>query len=243
MFSSFPFVSEHDKLLTSTLEDSGYQKFPCYTALNLDIQWKSFEEYSERIHGSNQGSGHSIRREIRKCEESGITIEVISEYKEVSEKLSSLYYNLFWKWNKQKSPCDVAFYRNSNEFASDNIRLFVARKGGEIIGFAFCLQQGETLDIHHCGFNYEVLGKRGYAYFNLCYYAPIKYSIEKGIKKIFYGGTLDATKKKRGCEPERMFSFVKCQNRLLRDYSTLTRRHPWLDLSARDILRNIPQLI
>jgi predicted N-acyltransferase len=230
LFSSFLFVSEYDELLASSLEDLGYRKFLYETSYYLDIQWKSFDEYLERLHGSNQGSGHSIRREIRKCVEDDIQIERVSEFGDLSETLSKLYANLFWKWNKQKSPCDADFYRRSNEFASDKIILFVARKNGEVVGFSCCFQHGETLDVHHCGFNYEALGKKDYSYFNLCYYAPIKWSIEGGIKRIFFGGALDEPKKRRGCKPERMFSYIKCQNRVLGDYQAWTQRHPMAQL-------------
>jgi predicted N-acyltransferase len=225
-FSAFLSVSEQDKLMVSSLEHLGYQKFPFETSFYLDIQWKSFEGYLERRHGSNQGSGHSIRREIRKCEENGVKIDVVSEFGELSETLSNLYANLFWKWNGQKPPCDEAFYRRLNEFANDRIKLFVAKKDGEVVGFSCCFQQGETLDVHHCGFNYGVLGEKDYTYFNLCYYAPIKWSIERGIKRIYYGGNLSNVKKRRGCKPERMFSFIKVQNSVVRNIYALTQRKP-----------------
>jgi predicted N-acyltransferase len=217
LFSSFLSVSEYDRLLISSLEELGYQKFPHGMCSYLDIKWKSFDEYLERRHGSNQGSGHSIRREIRKCEENGVKIDMVSEFGELADTLSHLYANLIWKYYKQNSLYDAAFYRRLNEFAHDKIKLFVARKNGEVVGFSCCFQQGETLDVHHCGFNYRALGKKDYTYFNLCYYAPIKWSIEKGIKKICYGSTLPDLKRRRGCKPERIFSFIKLQNSMLRN--------------------------
>lgn len=229
-FSSFLAVSEYDRHLISSLEDAGYQKYPYETNFYLDIEWKSFDEYLERRHGSNQGSGHSIRREIRKCEENGVKIDMVSEFGELSQTLSNLYGNLYRKYSKQESPYDAAFYQRLNEFANDKIRLFVARKNGEVVAFSCCFLQGETLDVHHCGFNYEALGKNDYTYFNLCFYAPIKWSIEKGIKRIYYGSTMSDAKRKRGCKPERRFSFIKLQNSVSRNLAqalyTWTRRYP-----------------
>jgi predicted N-acyltransferase len=222
LFSSFIFVSEHDGLLMYNLKDLGYHKFTYDKALYLDNQWTSFDEYLKTLghHTSN-----NIRREIRLCRENGIEIELVSEFGELAETLSNLSANLVWKRNKEKNPYDTVFFRNLNEFARDNIKLFVARKNSEVVGFSWCLKQGDTLDVHRCGFNYNVLGKNDFTYFNVCYYAPIRWAIENNIKKMFYARALPELKKRRGMKPENLFSFVKYQNRALSVYRTFAEMH------------------
>jgi predicted N-acyltransferase len=218
LFSSFLYVSEHDRFLTSSLEGLGYQKYPYDDVLYLDINWTTFDEYlgSLRHHVSN-----NIRREIRKCLESGIEIELVSEFGDLAETLSTFRGNLIWKRSRVTNPFDVVFYKRLTEFASDKVRLFVARKNGHIVGFCCCFQQGDTLDVNHCGFNYQVLGRNDFAYFNLAYYTPIKWAIENHIKKMYYARELPDLKKRRGLKPEKVYSFVKCQNRVLSVYTAL----------------------
>jgi hypothetical protein len=243
LFSSFFFVSEHDRLLMSDLENLGYHKFHWDNTLYLDIQWASFDEYLKTLCARTRWS---IRKEIRKCMENGIKIELVSEFGELAETLSNLSANLFRKWGKEKSPYDVVFYRRLNEFARDNTKLFVAKKNSEVVGFSCCFQQGDTLDLNHCGFNYEVLGKTDFTYFNVCYYAPIRWAIENNIKKLFCARALPEAKKRRGFKPERVFSFVKCQNRALSVYATLLNTYlltPSLRKRARNHLRALYKYI
>jgi predicted N-acyltransferase len=222
LFSSFLLVPEHDRLLMSDLENLGYQRFPWDDTLFLDIQWVSFDKYLESLRGHTR---KNVKREIKMFVESGMKIELISEFGELAETLSNLRDNLIWKWNRIRSPYDEVFYRRLNEFARDKIRLFVVKKNGEVVGFCCCFQEGATLDISHCGFNYEVLGNSDFAYFNVTYYAPIRWAIENSIEKIFCASEHPELKKRRGFKPESVFSFVKCYNRALSVYAVLLNRY------------------
>jgi predicted N-acyltransferase len=77
LFSSFLFVSENDKRLTSGLEGLGYAKYPYDSTLSLDVVWSSFDEYLKSF------SCHmrkNVRREIRKFAESGAETELVNDF-------------------------------------------------------------------------------------------------------------------------------------------------------------------
>ena len=66
----------------------------------------------------------------------------------------------------------------------------------EIVGFSLFIVFENIAYFKTCGFNYDLIPKEIYAYFNLSYYIPIKDFIQ--LKEIHHGvGTLDA-KKQRG---------------------------------------------
>ena len=66
------------------------------------------------------------------------------------------------------------------------VRLFVARKNDEIIGFSLSLQHKDVLDIYMYGSDYAAQTNTFFTYFNLVYYKPIQLAIDEKIKKIYF---------------------------------------------------------
>jgi len=115
-------------------------------------------------------------------------------------------------------------------------KLFIAKKNNEVVGFSLLLRHADVLDCWCCGFKYDFQSKTDFTYFNLCYYAPIKWAIEEGVKKMYFRRKAEKLKLKRGCKPEKTYSFVKCHDELLGPlinnavktpvYSYFTQRFP-----------------
>lgn len=211
LFSSFPFVSELDNHLLASLKNSGYLQLPWKSTFYIAIHWSSFEEY---LASFNCRVRRNIKREIRKCLESGITIDENPNINSFSEKIADLSSNLFQKHN-QSPLLGKSFFRSLSENAKDNTKLFIAEKNGELIGFSLLMKQKGVLDCFTCGFNYDLLSNTDFAYFNLGYYLPIRWAIREGFSKIYYRISADKVKLYRGCSQEQIFSNVKCHNRLL----------------------------
>jgi predicted N-acyltransferase len=212
LFSSFLFVSEFDKLLMENLQSLGYLQSPGTTTFYLDIKWSSFEDYLKSL---TYKTRKNIRREIRKCAENGVSIEK-RDFEGLSAKLPVLLSNLFWKYDENaENLFNQPFFCKLEEYARDTAKVFVAEKNDEVVGFSMSLWQRDVLDVFMCGFDYDAQTKTDFTYFNLCYYAPIRWAIEKGIKKIYYRRKAEKVKLDRGCKPERTYSFIKCHNRLI----------------------------
>jgi len=213
LFSSFLFVSEFDVLLAKTLQKFGYIRFPWLNTLYLDVHWSSFEDFLASLKHKIR---KDIRREIRKFNQSGLTLERNSNIEELSERLSVLYTNLFRKYNRDKpSPYGPSFFRDLSRFAGDKIKLFTAKKGSEIIAFSLTLRQKNTLDGYMFGSDYNSRTKTDFAYFNLVYYEAIKWAIQEGIRKIYYRLAAENVKMRIGCKPEKNSTFIKCHNALI----------------------------
>jgi predicted N-acyltransferase len=213
MFSYFPYVSQFDRFLTENLQAHGYSKrLPNVTSFFLDVQWNSFHDYLESLHHKVR---KNVKREIRKCFESKVTIEESQDGDIQAAKLSELCSNLCLKYGVREKVFDTYFFRELNEHAKDKTKIFIARKNNEIVGFCLTLWQREILDVVTVGFNYDVLTRSDFTYFNVAYYTPVKWAIEHGIRKIYYHALAEKVKLDRGCTPETTYNFVKYHNQLL----------------------------
>jgi len=223
LFSSFLFVSQFDKLLMNNLEDFGYLKTQGLTNSYLNIRWSSFKNYLESF---NSKLRKNIRREIRKCGENGVTIEE-SEFEDLAAYVSGLMSNIAMKYNDNAGVNFYSsFFSKLGENAKNRIKLFAAKKNHEVVGFSLFLRQGDILDSCFAGFKYDVLTNTDFVYFNVCYYAPIRWAIEKGVKTIYYRGRGEKLKLHRGCEPENSFCFVKCHDEFLGSFINYALRIP-----------------
>ena len=213
LFSVFPFVSEFDKVLLNNLEKLGYQKMYFSTTQRIDVSWASFDDYLKSLKSRTR---QNIKREIKKFEQSGIIIEEPEDISTFSDALSGLFANLLSKYEKEdRSLTSKAFYENVNCCAKNKVKVFIAKKDGITIGFSFGLYNNEVLDLTHCGFNYDLIGKTDAVYFNLAYYEPIKWAIKKGIKKIYYRKKAEEAKRRRGCKSEKNYCYIKCHNKAI----------------------------
>ena len=213
-FSSFRYVSEFDNPLINKLENFGYQRLSTAETLYLDVQWNNFDDYlKERAKKIRD----NIKREIKKCRESGIIILEQSEFEKISEQLYDFHTNLFSKYNNgAKSPYSVSFFQSLNQHAKDKTKLLTAIKDGKLVGFSLLLLHKSQLDVYFCGFDYESLGNTDFIYFNLVYYEPIKLAIKLGIKRIHFRLAAEDVKLKRGCKREKTYWFIKSQKPLLK---------------------------
>jgi predicted N-acyltransferase len=229
LFSSFHFVSEFDDLLIEGLKDSRYFKSSGITNFYLNVRWNTFEDYLKSLKGSHR---HNALKKIRCSRESGVSIEE-QEFKSFSAtKLAELLQNLNLKYDKNaENIIGPGFYDKVKELAAEKIKLFVAKKNRDVVGFSLLFRQGDTVDFWMCGFNYDALTERDYVYFNVAY-AVIQWAIDAGIKKIFFRATAERAKLGWGCKPEETLSFVKCHDTLLGPVINTALRAPfWSYLS------------
>ncbi len=212
MFSYFPFVSQFDGLLLENLQTHSYIKRQSVTSFYLDAQWKSFQDYVGNL---KLKAAKNVKREIKKCFENGITIEEVQD-DNLATKLFELHSNLSLKYKVKDNVFDTDFFTKLKQHTGDAAHVFVAKKNNEVVGFCLTLRHKETLDVLTSGFNYDAQTKTDFTYFNLCYYSPIQWAINHGVRKIYFHGTADQAKLFRGCRPEKLYFFVKYHNRPVR---------------------------
>lgn len=232
LFSSFLFVSEFDKILMNRLKDLNYSFFPNILTFYLHVEWSEFDDYLTSL---KPGMAKKIRREIKKCAEHGVIINEEPITQSLAEELSQLDANVFSKHSPSINyKLDTSFFLTLQKNAKEKIILFIARKDNKVVGFSLSLQHKDMLDVYMYGSDYSSQTNTFFTYFNLVYYKPIQFAIDKKIKKIYYRYYLAKSRLDRGCKPELTYSFIKCHhiflgpaiNRLLRNniYRTLKSR-------------------
>ena len=212
LFSSFLFVSEKDKTLIKNLTNFKYLVAPgLYSTFYLDMQYANFEEY---LNSLKYKVRKNVRREIRKCAENNVKITE-AKIDDYAEQLSSLHSTLISKYVKEaKNPFDCSFFKSLARNAGDKTKLFIASKDGQVAGFCLLFTHRLITDVWMAGFDYELKENTDFAYFNLAYYTPIQWSIQEGIKKIYYRSTAKKIKLDRGCKEEKSYCFVKCHDQV-----------------------------
>ncbi|UCB60944.1 MAG: GNAT family N-acetyltransferase [Candidatus Bathyarchaeota archaeon] len=211
MFSSFKFVSQFDEFLLKSLEDVGYFRSFLKSNMYIEPVWDSFDDYLKSV--KNSDVRRKIRKEIRTNRKAGIRIEEL-KIDSLVNTIPKLYDNLYMKYNRKPSPLTSAFFATLAHYSPNRTRVFAAKKNDRVVGFSLFLEHQHVWDCYIVGFDYKNLGNN-YTYFNLVFYAPIEKALQEDVKRInFRPGTFEA-KRRRGCKPEKLFFFIKCQNRLL----------------------------
>jgi predicted N-acyltransferase len=217
--SCFSAVSEFNTNLRTLLLSSGYTKIQSLDTYRLDVEWSSFDEYVKSLdyHGRKQ-----VRKDLRKIEESEIVIEEEKNFGEKSEQFASLFTNVGKKYGRGNDLIfEPALFKTLQKHAEGKVRVLCAKKYGKTVGILLCLQTDSVLDSLMVGFDYDALGERDLAYFNLAHYAPIKLAIEEHKKHIYHRYAADMAKKKRGCKQEITTSFIKAHSTFLKPLITV----------------------
>jgi len=143
----------------------------------------------------------AIRRERRKVREAGVSIEALTGEALTPAVMHILYgyyrqtCSRYGGWDYLQRPV----WELLSERWPDRVVAFVARMSGEIVAGAFCVFKGDRLLGRYWGC------RRGarlpdFLHFELCYYAPIAWCIERGAVA-FEPGQGGEHKFSRGFEP------------------------------------------
>lgn len=144
-----------------------------------------------------------IARERAQLAEEGLTLRALSG-EALTREHALLFYRFYLATIGKMGAMDYLteeFYTGVFEAMRDNIVLFWAEKQQEPIAGALCYFKGETLYGRYWGANQEVRN----LHFELCYYQPIEWAIQKGLKR-FEAGAQGEHKIARGFLPTLTYS-------------------------------------
>ena len=189
------------------------KKFNYHSWINQQSLWqhsgeKNFSDYLTKF---NANQRRNIKREQRSIRSSGVNISTIEGEQINQEIMASMYqfYKLHCsRWgiwgSKYLSRSFFKGLANSNQ--RDRIVLFSAHRGNpyDPLAMSLCIRNKEALWGRYWGFKEKI----NYLHFEVCYYSPIKWAIEQGIKK-FDPGAGGSHKKRRGFNAQARISMHK----------------------------------
>ncbi len=158
--------------------------------------YRSFDDYLAEL---NKNQRRNIRKERRAMEDYGVRLETLRGT-EAPDRYFSLMYDLYEVHNEQFGPfaakfLNRAFFEGLADSCRDRVLFVAAHEGSteEPFAMAMLLTKGGLLVGRYWGSFYFV----DKLHFNACYYEPIRWAIENGIRE-FDPGMGSSHKIKRG---------------------------------------------
>lgn len=174
----------------------------------------SFDDYLARF---KSGQRRNIRRERRALWKMGITVRILSG-DEIPEALFGTMYRLYARTNDKFGPWGCKYLsRSFFDLAARRFRHRIAlvvaeREGaGRPVGMAMLVYKGDRLFGRYWGCFEEVHA----LHFNVCYYRPIEWAIERGMSS-FDPGIGGDHKVRRGFTSVPEYSFHRFSDERLR---------------------------
>jgi predicted N-acyltransferase len=198
-------LSDKDKYVTKQLEQLGYLKMFHFATTILKNKWKSFDEY---VMSLKKRYRKTVRSDIKKFEESGAKIKILTDYKEALPKITKLSQNIL---DHHKSNV----YRNREEIIASlykhlkpYLEILVCEQDGEYIATVAHLEKDGIVGNQVLGLDYEKT-KKNRTYYNIVYYEWVRKIIKKGIPEVYLGTEAYRTKEMRGCTFADKYLYIK----------------------------------
>ena len=165
----------------------------------IDVAWPDLDAYL----GSLPVARRSRRRERRAFLDSGIEVAVVRGAAALTDDLVPLQAALRGKYGLDDRPGPLAVGLAAMRVClDDEIVVFRAERAGRAVGFVLAFEHEAALYLRVAGFDYEALRGRDYCYFNLAQYEPLRWAIERGLRRVHYGVGAYGPKLSRGCRLE-----------------------------------------
>lgn len=201
---------EETRLLTA-LRGFGYVETRSWPISYLDVQWSDFEDYVSSLSGRGKNLPTKIRREATAPDKKGVRIGRLSDFG--SEAVA--IHRLFDHTHRKHSGAAIEFGPELIEalamYHSAGSVMTVARADGKpgLFGCALLLVANGAASGPLIGIVEQALNREAFTYFNLSFYAAIRYCMENDIRRIYFGGGLRHMKRKRGCNDMDVCLFMR----------------------------------
>ncbi|GAA0784625.1 GNAT family N-acetyltransferase [Marinobacterium sediminicola] len=177
----------------------------CLTRLGCQYHWFNHEyrDFDDFISRFNSRKRKSVKRERRKIQEQGITIERLSGRQIKNRDMQTFYhfYQSTYLKRGRRGYLSAEFFDQLLKVMPERLLLVQACRDNTAIAAALYFIGKNTLFGRYWGCHSE----HDSLHFEACYYQGIEYCIEKGIQR-FDPGAQGEHKIQRGFEPVRTFS-------------------------------------
>ena len=203
------------KTVLSTIKSNHLSSYHClfpHESKNLYLEHGLLERHTIQYHWRNQNYSvfnhfldslnskkrKQIRRERRKVKENMIEVDCFTG-SQMNENLWDIYYEFYCstfhkRWGNPRLTKD--FFSSLSKSMPSETLIILAKVAEKYIAGSFLMTANNTLYGRHWG----CIEQLPYLHFELCYYQPIQYCIDKGIK-YFDAGVQGEHKLARGFDP------------------------------------------
>lgn len=194
----------------------------------LDVPWTSFEDYLTWLPASRRSI---VRRDVHRFQQGPCVVQegsLASWY----EQAAQLQVNV---QRKYAHPANVSAMSEMFSGWADDVGdcsvVFLCLRGNLLVGYSLAFRWGGTLYLRSAGMDYGQLTGSA-EYFNVTYYAPIRYAIRHGLRRIHFGMESFRPKCLRGARLSPLWSAVRAHQPVSCDLPAALRS--WNERQARD---------
>lgn len=172
----------------------GFQEVSLGWTCRMPVRWPDFDSYVAALPSKRR---QTVRNEVRRFVRSGGEISVHGPEAlgdDVAALLveHTLRHGIWTSIDRER----MRFAR-VKQYLGDAVRLFAARQAGSLVGAGVAFEHADTLYCRQVGIS-EAAGP--FTYFNLVYYAAVRFAAAKGLQRIDFGHQSYEPKLRRGCE-------------------------------------------
>ena len=173
----------------------------CAAWLNQQSLWsnQSYGCFDDYLASFNANQRRNIKRERKAVERAGITVTPLAGQDlpaEMLERMHHFYAQHCARWGPWGSKyLTEAFFDEAAADLREHLVLFSAHRGDPLdpVAMSLCVHAGDQLWGRYWGSDEEIDN----LHFEVCYYAPIQWAIERGIQR-FDPGAGGSHKRRRG---------------------------------------------
>lgn len=204
----FSDVLADDVLLMDTLKGAGYLSSRYLPLAEIEIRWKTFEDYVDALKNESKNVAKDIRRERNRCRAAGVFLEEPTELRDREETFIQLANQTYGKHGDLSFPFQEGFFSSLRQAVGEKLVICNAQMDDKVLGFVTMLSDGNTAWAGSYGLDYTNDASR-FVYFNLVLQWPVRKAIELGLKKLVLGRGHYELKLRRGCSLNHTYFFFK----------------------------------
>jgi len=206
------FDNYHAKILDPLMKE-GFARFDSLPGTEMDIRFKDFEEYMNKLSGATR---YDLRRKFKKVESSvKIEMEVHDsiEGKDL-EDIYGLYLQTLNKHDIGFETMPIGFFGNISKNMPGKIKFFIWRIDGKAVAFVFCMLSKDRLIDYYLGLDYEVAHK--YHLYFIKFRDVMNWCFKNGITTYEKGVSGYDPKKRLGFSLQPYYIYAMHRNRIVR---------------------------
>ncbi|KAF0192055.1 MAG: hypothetical protein FD165_1123 [Gammaproteobacteria bacterium] len=157
-----------------------------------------YRDFNDFLNAFTSKKRKNVLRDRRLIREAGVEIDVLTGA-QITGSLWNTYYGFYASTMRRKgniNALSAEFFHEIGEKLPENIMLVMARQNREYVGGAFFMHDADSLYGRYWGCNRAIPG----LHFEVCYYRPIEFCIERGLQR-FEAGAQGEHKIDRGFVP------------------------------------------
>lgn len=199
---------DHELPFYDRLFAQGYQRVYNLPAAELEIKWKTFDEYLDSLRRVYR---RRIRKQIAAMDCPEITVEYVQDFSSYSRDLERLWDNVFARAREYKREyLKRDFFENLDRGLGERSAVLLIKRSGVPVAFSLLLFDDETLTPLFCGLDYEHNAQYALYFNTLC--KVVEIAIERRMKHIDMGITTLFPKRGLGADVVTLNIYMKHLN-------------------------------